>query len=239
VRSPARCGLHPPGRRERGSVDSVTGQTEITALRAVQDADVRSREGHRPAEQHGPSADPDACAPGQTPGRRLGEICRQWLDLAERPLVSGERPHVVVTMDIASLERRAGRLLDLEDVGRIDGQTARRLVCDATVSRVITDTASQPLDVGRKTKVVPPGLRRAVAARDGGCAFPGCDRPSSWSDAHHVRHWADGGATSLANLVLLCRRHHRLVHHRRFTIQMTNERPRFFRADGTVLDRGG
>jgi hypothetical protein len=161
------------------------------------------------------------------------------LDLAERPLVSGERPHVVVTMDIGSLERRSGRRLDLEDVGRIDGETARRLACDATVSRVITDAASQPLDVGRKTKVVPPALRRAVAVRDGGCAFPGCDRPSSWCDAHHVDHWADGGTTSIANLVLLCRRHHRLVHHRRFTVQMTNERPRFFRADGTVLDRGG
>ena len=137
-------------------------------------------------------------------------------------MVSGERPHVVVTMDIASLARRAGRLLDLEDVGRIDGETARRLACDSTVSRVITDAASQPLEVGRKTKVVPPALRRAVAVRDGGCAFPGCDRPSSWCDAHHVRHWADGGTTSIDNLVLLCRRHHRLVHHRRFTVEMTS-----------------
>ena len=154
-------------------------------------------------------------------------------------MVSGERPHVVVTMDIASLERRAGRRLDLEDVGRIDGETARRLACDSTVSRVITGAASQPLDVGRKTKVVPPALRRAVAVRDGGCAFPGCDRPSSWCDAHHVDHWADGGTTSIDNLVLLCRRHHRLVHHRRFTVEMTDERPQFFRADGTVLDPGG
>jgi hypothetical protein len=222
-----------------GELDPVTGQTVITALRAVQDADVRSREGHRSGEKHGPSADPDTRAPAQRRADALGEICRQWLDLSDRPLVSGERPHVVVTMDIASLERRAGRLLDLEDVGRIDGETARQLACDATVSRVITDAASQPLDVGRKTKVVPPALRRAVAVRDGGCAFPGCQRPSSWCDAHHVRHWADGGTTSLANLVLLCRRHHRLVHHRRFTVEMTNERPRFFRADGTVLDRGG
>ena len=219
--------------RVDGELDPSTGQTVITALRAVEDADVRSRE--RP----GSAAELDPRAPAQRRADALGEICRQWLDLAERPLVSGERPHVVVTMDIASLERRAGRRLDLEDVGRIDGETARQLACDATVSRVITGAASQPLNVGRNTKVVPPALRRAVAVRDGGCAFPGCDRPSSWCDAHHVDHWADGGSTSLANLVLLCRRHHRLVHHRRFTVEMTNERPRFFRADGTIIDRGG
>jgi hypothetical protein len=118
-------------------------------------------------------------------------------------------------------------------------ERARRWACDANVTRVITDGSSQPLDVGRKTKVVPPALRRAVAVRDGGCAFPGCHRPSSWCDAHHIRHWADGGTTSIDNLVLLCRRHHRLVHHRRFTVEMTNERPRFYRADRTVLDRGG
>jgi hypothetical protein len=225
--------------RVDGELDPVTGQTVLTALRAVEDADVRSRVGHRSGEHHRPGAEPDPRTPAQRRADALGEICRQWLDLAERPVVSGERPHVVVTMDIASLERRAGRLLDLEDVGRIDGETARRLACDANVTRVITDGSSQPLEVGRKTKAVPPALRRAVAVRDGGCAFPRCHRPSSWCDAHHVRHWADGGETSLANLVLLCRRHHRLVHHRRFTVEMTNERPRFFRADGTVLDRGG
>jgi hypothetical protein len=222
-----------------GELDPLTGQTVITALRAVEDANVRSREGHRSGEQRDRSAELDPRTPGQRRADALGEICRQWLDLPERPVVSGERPHVVVTMDLASLERRAGHRVDLEDVGRIDGEAARQLACDATVSRVITVGSSQPLDVGRKSKVVPPALRRAVAVRDGGCAFPSCDRPSSWCDAHHVHHWADGGPTSLDNLVLLCRRHHRLVHHRRFTVEMTSQRPRFFRADGTGLDRGG
>jgi hypothetical protein len=121
--------------RVDGELDPSTGQTVITALRAVQDADVRSGVGNRSGLQHGPSADPDARTPAQRRADALGEICRQWLDLAERPVVSGERPHVVVTMDIASLERRAGRRLDLEDVGRIDGQTARQLACDANVTR--------------------------------------------------------------------------------------------------------
>jgi hypothetical protein len=159
--------------RVDGELDPVTGQTVLTALRAVEDADVRSRLRHRSGKQHGPKAEPDARTPAQRRADALGEICRQWLDLAERPVVSGERPHVVVTMDIASLERRAGRLLELEDAGRIDGETARRLACDANVSRVITGAASQPLEVGRKTKVVPPALRRAVAVRDGGARSRG------------------------------------------------------------------
>jgi hypothetical protein len=225
--------------RVDGELDASTGQTVLTALRAVEDAGVRSRVGHRSGEHHSPSAEPDPRTPAQRRADALGEICRQWLDLAERPLVSGERPHVVVTMDIESLEGRLGRRCGLEDTGPMTSETARRWACDAHVTRVITDGSSQPLDVGRKTKVVPPALRRAVAVRDGGCAFPGCERPSSWCDVHHIRHWADGGTTSIDNLLLLCRRHHRLVHHRRFTVEMTNERPRFFRADGTVLDRGG
>jgi hypothetical protein len=77
---------------------------------------------------------------------------------------------------------------------------------------VITDGASQPLDVGRRTRTIPPAIRTALVVRDRGCAFPGCDRPPSWTDAHHREHWADGGPTSLDNLVLLCRTHHRAVH---------------------------
>jgi hypothetical protein len=68
------------------------------------------------------------------------------------------------------------------------------------------------LDVGRRTRTVPPAIRTALVVRDRGCAFPGCDRPPSWTDAHHLEHWADGGPTALDNLVLLCRRHHRAVH---------------------------
>jgi hypothetical protein len=71
---------------------------------------------------------------------------------------------------------------------------------------------SELLDVGRTTRVVSATQRRALAVRDGGCVFPGCDRPLAWCDAHHLRHWVYGGATDLANLVLLCRAHHRAVH---------------------------
>jgi HNH endonuclease len=96
---------------------------------------------------------------------------------------------------------------------------------------------SEPLDVGRRTPVVPPALRREVAVRDRGCRFPGCDRPQAWCDAHHVVHWADGGPTALRNLVLLCRRDHRMVHARRgFSLRLEDGRPVFRDPLGDVLE---
>jgi hypothetical protein len=91
-------------------------------------------------------------------------------------------------------------------------ETARRLACDASLTRVVIDPDSQPLDVGRRTRLIPPAIRTALVVRDRGCTYPGCDRGPQWTDAHHVRHWSDGGTTSLDNLVLLCRQHHRTVH---------------------------
>ena len=88
-------------------------------------------------------------------------------------------------------------------------------------------SAGQPLDIGRATRIVPQGLRRALILRDEGCAFPGCDRPPMWCDAHHIDHWADGGPTSLCNLALLCVHHHDRVHKDGWTIKMIDGRPWF------------
>jgi Domain of unknown function (DUF222)/HNH endonuclease len=96
--------------------------------------------------------------------------------------------------------------------GPITAEAARRLACDAAITRVITTAPSQPLDVGRRTRTIPPAIRTALVIRDRGCAFPHCDRPPAWTDAHHLHHWAHGGTTTLDNLVLLCRTHHRTVH---------------------------
>ncbi len=173
--------------RTEGELDAENGQYLVTALRAKVDAWARTMTD-------------DLRTPAQRRADALGEICREWLDLAERPGLGGERPHVVVTMDLAALEARAGGRASLEDVGVVTAESARRLACDASVTRVITDARSVPLEVGRTTKVVSPSLRRALAVRDGGCAFPGCERPPGWCDAHHVTHWADGGETGLSNL---------------------------------------
>jgi hypothetical protein len=208
--------------RVDGDLDPETGQSLMSALRAVMDADARAH----------PS--PEFRRPGQRRADALGQICRSWMDSSDRPAILGERPHVVVTLDLEALEGRAGRS-ELQDAGVVTPESARRLACDAKVSRVITDGASQPLELGRSSKVVPPSLRRAVTVRDGGCRFPGCGRPPGWCDAHHVQHWADGGATSLDNLVLLCRPHHRAIH-RGFGLEMVEGQPAFRRPDGTPLE---
>ena len=140
------------------------------------------------------------------------DICRVALCALDRPLAGGDRPQVTVTMSLDSL--RGGRVPALlgtsgEPVGA--GQ-ARRIACDSSVIPVVLGSASEPLDIGRQTRVVPAGLRRAVWLPDGHCRFPGCDRPPQWTDVHHLRHWADGGATKLDNLILLCQFHHTLVH---------------------------
>jgi len=98
----------------------------------------------------------------------------------------------------------------LEDGTRLSAETARRLACDAAVVTVRHAGDGSVLDVGRRTRTIPPALRRALEVRDRGCRFPGCGL--RFTDAHHVEHWADGGATTLDNCVLLCRYHHRLVH---------------------------
>jgi hypothetical protein len=102
--------------------------------------------------------------------------------------------------------------------GAVVAETVRRLACDATASRVTVGPSGEPLDVGRAVRTIPPAMRRALVVRDGGCRFPGCDRPPEWTDGHHLRHWADGGETKLDNLVLLCRRHHRVVHEGRWRL---------------------
>lgn len=209
--------------RVHGELDAEDGQGLITAIRAQMDAETRAASG------------PDARTPGQRRADALGEICRQWLASRDRPTVGGERPHVVVTIDLESLLERSGRRAELEDTASITPETARRLACDADVTRVITRKASEPLELGRRTKVVPPGLRRAITVRDKGCRFPGCGRPPGWCDAHHVHHWADGGETSLDNLVLLCRPHHRAIH-RGFGVRMLDGRPVFTRPDGSMIE---
>ncbi|MBI4259161.1 MAG: DUF222 domain-containing protein, partial [Actinobacteria bacterium] len=170
--------------RVDGELDPENGQVLLTAIRAAADHAVRT--------EHGT----DYRTPAQRRADALSEVCRAFLDSAERPTVATERPHVVVTVSLDALRGPGGGTSELEDVGPITPGAARRWACDSSVSRVLLGGASEPLDVGRRTPVVPSGMRRALGVRDSGCRFPGCDRPRSWCDAHHVIHWADGGPTA-------------------------------------------
>ena len=162
----------------------------------------------------------DQRTPAQRRADALVELCRRTLDDGNLPAQAAERPHVTVTVELATLLAQPGvPAAELDWTGPVPGETARRLACDAGIARVVTDGPSEVLDVGRRTRTVPPAIRRALVIRDRGCVYPGCDRPPPWTDAHHIVHWADGGPTSLANLALLCRTHHRCVHEQRWTLR--------------------
>ncbi|HEY3924709.1 MAG TPA: DUF222 domain-containing protein [Acidothermaceae bacterium] len=121
------------------------------------------------------------------PERRNADAFMQLCQLATPTLpdVRGERPHMFVTTTLESLQRKVGSTLGSLQGGYLISRSAiRRIACDANIIPVVLGSAGQPLDIGRSTRIVPQGLRRALILRDGGCAFPGCDRPPLWCDAH-------------------------------------------------------
>ena len=151
------------------------------------------------------------------------------------PLSAAERYQVVLHVTAETLAGDTDGCCQLENGQRLALDTARRIGCDSSLVRITEDSAGNPLDIGRKTRAVPPALRRALQTRDQGCRFPGCDH-HRFVDAHHIEHWADGGHTSIDNLVLLCRRHHRLVHEGGFGVEKASGgRIRFSRPDGRII----
>jgi len=124
------------------------------------------------------------------------------------------RPHIVVLVDLETLEGRTGGSATMTSGAVITGDQARRLAEDANVSRVITKGASEPLDVGRATRSIPPAIAKAVIARDRHCRYVGCAAPPWACDVHHREPWARGGPTAVHNLGLLCWHHHEHVHRR-------------------------
>ena len=118
-----------------------------------------------------------------------------------------------VTSSVETLLGLAGApAAEMEFSLPVSSTTVERLACDSSIARVLLDSESTVIDVGRSKRVVSEPVRRALNARDGHCKWPGCDRPASWSAAHHVVHWIHGGTTDLDNLILLCHRHHWMVH---------------------------
>ncbi|HEX6538037.1 MAG TPA: DUF222 domain-containing protein [Candidatus Dormibacteraeota bacterium] len=153
------------------------------------------------------------------------ELARHGLDAGVLPSIAGQRPHLQVTVTLDSLQGALGAPAgELEHAGPIPRETVQRLACDAEVSRVVFGPGSLVLDAGRSRRVPSPAQRRALVARDQGCVWPGCERPPSWTAAHHLLHWTrDNGPTKIANLVSICHRHHEKVHEEGFRLVLTED----------------
>jgi hypothetical protein len=152
-------------------------------------------------------------------GQALVEALRRFLDQGTAPIRGGQRPHVTVTIGLDELRRGIGAGC-LDFGGPIDAGTLRMLACEAAIIPAVLGTPSQVLDVGRANRLFPPGIRTAIELRDKGCAFPGCDRPPGWTEAHHLRHWVNDGPSSLENGCLLCSRHHSEIHRGHWEVRM-------------------
>jgi hypothetical protein len=178
--------------------------------------------------------------PEQLRADALGLLAERALaaGLGDQAPVSGsraERYQVVLHVETETLrEEGEPGMSELEDGTRVSAETSRRLCCDASRVVVRKGRDGSVLGVGRRTRTIPPALRRALDVRDRGCRFPGC--ALRFTSAHHIVHWADGGRTDLANTVLLCRRHHRLVHEEGHRICMDSEgQVVFFNPSGRAI----
>ena len=189
-----------------GRLDSEGGAILQTALNALS----------------GPPTPDDKRSPRQRRADSLVELARQKLNSGTLPEVGGQKPHLTVTVSMATLANQPGSpAADLEWAQPIPAETARRLACDAAVTPIFLDSESAQPQAGQTSRSISGSQRRALVFRDKGCRFPGCDRPADWTDVHHLKHWADGGKHEMDNLILLCRRHHRKVHEEGWQLVVT------------------
>jgi hypothetical protein len=219
----------------RARLPAEEGAVVLQALNAAMDA--------RYAEQNEAESDDVTAVTSETPNRfaqrradALTTMAETTLRNGPEPLSAADRYQVVVHVTAETLAGDNAGRCELDDGQGLALDTVRRITCDSSLLRITEDDAGNPLDIGRKTRAVPPALRRALQARDSGCRFPGCNH-RRFVDAHHIRHWADGGDTSIDNLMLLCRHHHRRVHEDGFGVErIDHSRIRFSRPDGRVIE---
>ena len=213
----------------KGRLDSEVGAALMRAVEAASDAlfaeaskdvDDGTGGGEARLSRRGRLGNRDMPEPAQLRADAVGLVAERALAagfgsaVGDQTPVSGsraERYQVVLHVESATLsEANEPGLSELEDGTRVSAETARRLACDVSRVEICHAEDGSVLEAGRRTRTIPPALRRALDARDRGCRFPGCGL--RFTDAHHIVHWADGGETTLGNTVLLCRRHHRAVH---------------------------
>ena len=188
----------------QGLLDPTGGATVLAALNALTP----------------PPREDDPRTAGQRRADALTGLCRRALDAGELPQVNGEKPHVLVTVSHETLMRRVGAApAQLAWTGPITAADARLLACDCDVIPAVLGSAGEVLDIGRKSRVWPIAIRRAIELRDRTCRYLDCAAPAEHCDIHHKHHWADGGPTSYDNGILACRNHHTQVHKYSATIR--------------------
>ncbi|MDO8477355.1 MAG: DUF222 domain-containing protein [Candidatus Rokubacteria bacterium] len=218
----------------RGRVEPEVGAVLVQALAAAREALYqRARAEATTARPADPTEDTPTTAQQQADALAL--LAETALHHGLDPGAPGERYQVVVHVDAQALADpdQPGQSV-LEDGARVSAETSRRLACDA--SRVVMrhDDDGRLVEIGARTRTIPPALRRALHHRDRGCRFPGCG--VRFGQGHHLRHWAQGGPTTLSNLALLCRRHHRAVHEEGYQVARGPDGTlRFRRPDGRPL----
>ena len=156
----------------------------------------------------------------------LAEVAETYLNHPENPGSTADRYQVVLHSSPFVGARLSGDTF-IENGPHVSAETSRRVSCDCSKTKIEDDENGEPLNIGRRSRTIPPAMRRALKARDGGCRFPGCTS-HKFCDGHHIKHWSDGGETSLDNLVLLCRYHHRLVHEGGFDCKRSKDGEIYF-----------
>ena len=169
-----------------------------------------------------PDGSPDPRPTGRRRADAFGQIMRTYLSNSQRPMSGGVLPHVTL------IRPTTARVDFLGFGGPVSAATAELIACDSTLTTVSVDHSGAPLDVGRSERLFTPAIRKGLAVRDRGCAHPGCGRPVSWCDAHHITPWEHGGTTSLDNGVLLCRLHHTAIHHGGWRVYLGPDRHPWF-----------
>ena len=218
----------------RGRLAPEVGELLMRALAAARET-LYQRNRREGATDASTDRSTEAPTMAQQQADALGLLAEAALHHELDPGAPAERYQVVVHVDGAVLADpdQPGQSV-LEGGTRVSAEPSRRLACDATRVVMRHDENGQVVEIGARTRTIPPALRRALHHRDSGCRFPGCGLPRG--EGHHVRHWADGGLTTLSNLALLCRRHHRVVHEEGYRIDRKSDGTlQFTRPSGLIL----
>jgi hypothetical protein len=238
----------------RARVAPDEGALILQAIQAARDAAPRYVDEDLPevgsvaeTDSSGVVCDADAFASMLSPGPSVSEreadalvaVARASLQSEPGPRTGGDPCQLVVHVDAGTLAAdEVNERSQLEDGPSLAPETVRRLGCDAALVRIV-ERDGEPLSVGRRTRTIPPALRRALRSRDQGCRYPGCTH-QRFLHAHHIHHWARGGETKIDNLIQLCSYHHRLVHEGGFGVERGAEHGvRFRRPDGRLVPAVG